>query len=86
MKSSKTFFFFGVVGVLKELTYRAVESALLQQHALEQLRKSWAERGLPQLRVRIGLTVGRVWAGEKRYDEGRNPSYQLQAALGPSLA
>jgi adenylate cyclase len=42
---------------------RAVRSALLQQRALSRLRGSWAERGMPQLRVRMGLTVGSPLAG-----------------------
>jgi adenylate cyclase len=42
---------------------RAVRCALLQQRALARLRVAWGERGMPQLRVRIGLTVGSLLAG-----------------------
>ncbi len=41
----------------------AVKSALLQQRALEKLREGWAQRGMPELRVRMGLTTGPVVAG-----------------------
>jgi adenylate cyclase len=40
-----------------------VECALKQQEALIKLRKSWKERGLPELKVRMGLHTGDVLCG-----------------------
>jgi adenylate cyclase len=51
--------------LLPKHEFNAVRCALLQQRALGMLRASWRERGLPELRVRMGLTVGHVLAGEK---------------------
>ncbi len=59
-----------------------MQSALLQQQALAKLRKSWAERGLPQLHVRIGMTVGRIWAGELTCNHAGNCKTHLVPTTG----
>ncbi len=43
--------------------YLACDNAIAQQEMLEQLRKSWADRNMPQFRIRIGIHSGAVLAG-----------------------
>ncbi len=51
---------------------RAVRAALRCQERLVELRKSWAARGLPELRMRIGLNSGTAVVGnmgsQQRFD------------------
>ncbi|CAJ1362310.1 unnamed protein product [Effrenium voratum] len=47
----------------QEHTAIALHAALSQQHRMRELRDSWEERGLPDVRVRMGLVRGTVLAG-----------------------
>ena len=57
------FGFWNAPNPVERHTFKACRAALLQQLALDQLRAVWAERGMPLLRVRMGLSLGRVLMG-----------------------
>jgi class 3 adenylate cyclase len=44
-------------------TLMALSAAMEQQHRLGSLRQKWASAGLPEVRVRMGLVSGHVFAG-----------------------
>ena len=46
-----------------EHTAMALEAALAQQNRLAELRDTWHDKGLPDVRVRMGLVKGNVLAG-----------------------
>lgn len=55
--------FFGAPIPLEDHAQRACRTALRMQARMRQLRKTWSRRGLPELRVRIGLHSGPAIVG-----------------------
>ncbi|WP_340107703.1 adenylate/guanylate cyclase domain-containing protein [Pikeienuella sp. HZG-20] len=55
--------FWGAPKLDEDHPLQACRAALDCQAAMERLREDWAERGLPALKLRIGMTTGRVVVG-----------------------
>ncbi|MFH1007504.1 MAG: adenylate/guanylate cyclase domain-containing protein, partial [Candidatus Latescibacterota bacterium] len=55
--------FFGAPVPLENHPWAACQVALEMQRVLVKLRKKWAEEGLPEVRIRIGLDSGEVVVG-----------------------
>ncbi|MBN1104572.1 MAG: adenylate/guanylate cyclase domain-containing protein [Deltaproteobacteria bacterium] len=54
---------FGAPLPLPDHADRAVRAGLLMQRRLKELRKIWAEKGLPELRCRVGINTGPMIVG-----------------------
>ncbi len=55
---------FGLPRTHEDDALRAVRAALAMQKAVEQLNEALAERGVPALRIRIGINTGEVVTGD----------------------
>lgn len=64
----------------------ACDAAMAQQEALEELRGVWARRGLPPLRIRIGIHTGSVLAGNVGSDTRMKVRMGVRSAPRTSLS
>ncbi|MDD2871923.1 MAG: adenylate/guanylate cyclase domain-containing protein [Candidatus Gracilibacteria bacterium] len=71
----------GVFGTDINKTYRICETALLQQDLLKQLNFNWVMKGLPEVKIRIGIHVGNAIIGNIGA-QGRKMEF---TALGDSV-
>ncbi|MDX8408858.1 MAG: adenylate/guanylate cyclase domain-containing protein [Mariprofundales bacterium] len=55
--------FFGAPLPMEDHAYQCTMASLEQQWALAEMRKGWAEKGLPEVNIRIGLNSGPMVVG-----------------------